>query len=414
MAQVAANFAVCWHAGIFSSGALEELLRRIGEKAVPFSTGKRSCRAKKNISILHVATELSEIGGHTRMITRWVDHDTKNTHSLALTRQHGEIPRRLGEALSKSGGSVNQINMSPGGVLHWAKQLQHRIAKADAVILHIHNMDIIPLLALSGMKFRPPVALLNHSDHLFWLGAGMVDRVVSTRRSGQKLCVDRRGIEDSRNILIPLCLEPALRVRSRVEAKKALNLPPDSVVLLTIARSVKFRPMGEERFPDPLISVVNSDPNVHFIIVGPGETDDWSYAREQTSGRIIVLPETRETGVYLEAADIYIDSFPFVSITSMFEAGLYGLPLVTRNAFGPGCEVMAADLPGLDDVVIRAESGEELREAVQSLVDNPRRRDEIGARTKTEIESINMGDNWRAELASMYEHLMSNIVDMLK
>ena len=37
------------------------------------------------------------------------------------------------------------------------------------------------------------------------------------------------------------------------------------------------------------------------------------------------------------------NSFPIPSNTSLLEAGLYGLPLVTYYPFGDGCEVMGAD-----------------------------------------------------------------------
>ncbi len=407
-AQVAANFAVFWHAGVFSSPRLEEAIRKLGQRAIPSLAPKAARHDGTNLAILHVVTELSEIGGHTRMITRWVGHDNANVHSVAATRQHEPTPARLKDVISSTGGSIIQLNLEIGGILDWARNLQELIVKADLVIFHVHNMDVIPFLALSGLRNRPPVAMVNHSDHLFWIGVSFVDHVICTRRSGLKLCVDRRGVSPDQAILLPLCLEPMKRLRSREQAKETLHLPPDSVVLLTIARALKFRPLDGENFCEPLLPLILSNSKIHFIVIGPRGDPGWDRIERLASGRIKVLPETKNTQIYLEAADVYVDSFPFVSITSMFEAGLYGTPLVTRVAFGPGCEIMAADSPGLDAVIVRANSAQELREVVTRLAESPESRKTIGFETVSEISSTNFGHNWIDEVQNIYDIILNN------
>lgn len=407
-AQIAANHAVSWHAGVFAHPELERLLRRLGEAALPFTApAGEPPDLSRGMAVLHVATELGAIGGHMRMIARWVQHDSGNIHSLALTRQNAPIPDKARDAITATRGRVHQLNLARGGLLDWARALQALMAKADLVVLHAHNMDTIPMLALAGMKNRPRTVLLNHADHSFWLGVDFVDQVIHTRRSGLRLSSERRGVAAERSLLLPLCLEPQTRLGSRQEAKRQLGLPPDCVLLLTVARALKFRPIGGVSFADRLVPVLEANPNTRLIAVGPGGELDWCAAQAKVPGRIQAVRQTPDTDIYLEAADIYVDSFPFASITSLFEAGLIGLPLVTRNPFGEGCEVMGADSPGLDPVILRARDIEDFHGILTRLIRDGRLRDEIGERTKAQIAAVNTGEGWKRELAKMYRQVLS-------
>jgi hypothetical protein len=131
-------------------------------------------------------------------------------------------------------------------------------------------------MALAGMAAPPAVILVNHSDHLLWLGVRAVDLVLSTRHSGDRLTRTRRGIGPGRTAVIPLCVERSARRLDREEAKRRLGLPAESVVLLTVARGAKFRSMGAEEFPDPLVPLLRAHPEARLVAVGPGGRVDWS------------------------------------------------------------------------------------------------------------------------------------------
>ncbi|QDA35815.1 glycosyltransferase family 4 protein (plasmid) [Paracoccus liaowanqingii] len=401
LAQVAANHAVLWHPGSFASSRLDHLLWRLGSAALPFMA-PRPKRPAGPLRVLHVVTQVSVIGGHGRMLWRWIGEDRQNRHSIALTRQTAPLPEPILRAVAAAGGSIDYVNRRIGGILDWARDLQAVFAKADLVVLHVHNQDVIPFVAMSGMAERPPVLLLNHADHVFWVGAGLVDGVISTRVSGHRLNVDRRSIPSDRNFLLPLCLDlPA--PWSRTAARQALGLAEEDVVLLTVARAVKFRSLGGTSFADAICPILQADRRVRLIVIGPGKTVDWSAAETHAPGQITVKPETEDTEQFYAAADIYLDSFPFPSITSLLEAGLRGLPIVTRYAFGPGCEVMGADSVGMDTGLMRARSLRDFRHIITELVANQDRRIALGRQTMAEIRRTNMGATWRQELAGIYQ-----------
>jgi glycosyltransferase involved in cell wall biosynthesis len=355
-----------------------------------------------NLKVLHIATELYGIGGHARMVANWITGDPDNVHSLALTAQHYPIPEDVAKAVAASDGRLEQINLRPGGMLQWAKRLQQVIATTDLVVLHIHNMDIVPLIALSGLENRPRCLLVNHGDHQFWLGSSIVDLVVSTRRSGLQLCVHRRGVEPERNVLLPLCLKPKRRINSRSDAKRLLQLSEEAVVVVTVARAVKFRDIGGENFIEALVPALAANPLIHMIVVGPRNIESWKESISKVPSQVRVLAETQDTQLYFDAADIYLDSFPFVSITSLLEAGAHGLPLVTRSAFGSDCGVMAADSPGLDGALVQTSSLVELQDTILRLSIDSEWRTKLGEQTRAQILATNVGENWQRELGSVY------------
>lgn len=402
--QVAANYAVLWHTGQFADPRIEQAIRRIGAAALPNRViAKETSDETTTQRILHIGTELYGIGGHARMVAHWIKSDAGNTHSLALTGQHFPIPQDVVDAVADAGGALHQINSRPGGLLQWAKKLQDVIAQADLVVLHIHNMDVVPLIALAGLENRPRSLMVNHGDHQFWLGPATIDLIVSTRRSGMQLCMDRRGVASERNVLLPLCLKPKVREHPKPDAKALLKLPEDSVVVLTVARAVKFRDIGGVNFIEVLVPVLRANPHLHMIVVGPGTMNAWQDSIAKVPDQVHVIAETTDTQVYLDAADIYLDSFPFVSITSLLEAGLHGLPLVTRSAFGPDCGVMAADSPGLDGALVQTDSVDELRNTMTRIASDTAWRNDLGKRTRDQIMTTNRGTAWQAELARVYE-----------
>jgi hypothetical protein len=316
------------------------------------------------------------------------------------------VPEQLQAAVAASGGRIHYVNRRVGGMLEWARELQIRMSEADLVVLHIYNQDVIPFIALAGMRQRPPVALVNNGDHVFWVGATFADVVVNSRISGHRLNPARRGIAEERSLLLPLCLDPEPRRLASIDAKRALGLPPDSLVILTIARAVKFRSLGGRSFADAFVPILARNPNARLVVVGARGAVDWSAAKAAVPGQILAFAERPDTATFYEAADVYADSFPFPSMTSLLEAGVRGVPLVTRYEFDAGCEVMGADSLGLDAVMIRTRDLGSFQQALHHLLTNRVARADLGARTQASIEGTNIGPAWDRSLAQVYEQIL--------
>jgi hypothetical protein len=138
-------------------------------------------------------------------------------------------------------------------------------------------------------------------------------------------------------------------------------------------------------------------------VVGANHQDDWLKAIEQTQGRIKAIAETENTAIYYQAADIYVDSFPFVSITSLLEAGSYGVPLVSRYPYSSDAsEILGADMPGLTGNLIRVQNLEEYTASLSRLIEDEEFRLSLGEATKNKIAQTHWASNWQSALENVY------------
>ena len=402
--QMAGLYAFWRHSGLFASPELEQILRAIAQQTIPIDPRKNQVSPGTSRKVLHVASAVQGIGGLGRMIWRWIQQDTKSSHSLVLTQQASSyVPSIFRDAVYNSGGKIYSLNETTiGGILSWAKQLRKIAAEADFVVLHIWPDDAIPLIAFANKEQSPPILYLDHADHGFWLGATISDVVINLRASGMRLSQERRGFEAERIALLPIILPPTERKLSRTEAKQKLGFDENTVLLLSIARAPKYRTIDEVNFADAHVPLLEKYDNAVLVVIGPGDSEDWSAAVERTQGRIKIFAEREDTAVFYQAADIYVDSFPIISITSLLEAGSYAVPLVTRYPYSDACGILGSDAPGLDDNLIRARNLDEYTAILCRLVKDEEFRFSLGEATRKCISETHMGSNWQHSLEEVY------------
>ena len=154
-------------------------------------------------------TEAYATGGHSQNVWRWIEEDKRRTHTLALTRQGSlPVPAVLEKVVVASGGSIAQLDKDGGDLLSRASALARLAATRDEVVLHVHPFDVVPLIAFAASEERPPVVLLNHADHVFWLGVTVADVVVHARSVAVSLAEDRRDIPGERSVIFPFPIPP--------------------------------------------------------------------------------------------------------------------------------------------------------------------------------------------------------------
>jgi glycosyltransferase involved in cell wall biosynthesis len=409
-AQAAATHAFWMHPGLFASPALESILLGIGRAQVPAAPRARTAgnAERRPQRVLHVTTKALGIGGHTRMLWRWIEQDANRSHSVVLTRQGAErVPQPLLDAVDARGGRVHTLNQRAGNVITWARRLRRIAAQADLVVLHIYCDDVVALLAFADRRHRPPVIFLDHADHAFWLGAGVSDVVVALRDTGRQLAQQRRGIEEGRSALLPIVLTPSERTLSRAEAKCALGLAEDSVVLLSIARGHKYQPIGGTTYAESIVPVLAQHERAVLLVVGPDHDREWAAASERVQGRVRAFGPREDTAVFYQAADIYLDSYPVVSTTSLLEAGSYGVPLLSRCLHTGDHSVLCADAPGLTGRLIRTRDPDEFHTVLSGLIEDEALRETIGEETRAKILEVHSAAAWQQALEGVYEQAAS-------
>jgi glycosyltransferase involved in cell wall biosynthesis len=405
-AATASTIATHTHCGVFASPRLERVLNAIGRRIIPGESGRNFGRAHSYKKVLHVGTELSAVGGLTRMISRWIDADAERTNSLVLTQHKGKIPEHLTEAVKRSGGEIIRLNQMPGSRFDWVRALRRIACKHDVIILHIHCEDVIPLLAFADGVGLPPVLLLNHADHLFWLGPSICHLVINLRDAAADISISRRGIEPQRNFLLPTIVDATTRSHARRDAKVSLGLDPDSILLLSVARRPKYRSLNGVSFADRHVKLLEKHPQTQLVVVGSGEPEDWQGAKARVNGRIIGLPEQPDPRRYFEAADIYVDSYPFVSSTSMMEAGGYGLPLVTIFTLSDEARIFGINHVGLVGTSLVAKTFDEYGALLERLIVDPVLREQNGEAVRRAVEEFHVPSGWHPHLEAAFKHAM--------
>lgn len=402
--QMAGRFAWLDHPGVFSSPGLESVLTSLREQ-IPDSTGDAPKPAPGGRrKILHVATQLYGTGGHTQTVARWIGQDAASEHSIALTRQgSAAIPDKIYSAIGSSE-RLFRLDLQRGGLVERARLLRQQVSAFDFVVVHAHPYDVVPAVAL-GSASSPPCIYVNHADHVFWLGTSAAHVVMNLRESGRALCVARRGIDETRCVVVDRPLDSGtaeISDGSRLARREAMGIGPQDVLIVSAAAGSKYERVGDIGLIELVKALLKTEPNVVFCVAGPVPEGQWAEAAVATDNRIRAIGPLPTIAPLLEAADIYVDSFPFSSLTSLLEAGGRGLPLVTYRGHSDECAVLGADSPGLDDVILAPTNPNEFHSVMRALVSSRDKRSRDGDAARQAVLAGHDAHRWAASMEDLY------------
>jgi hypothetical protein len=399
-AQMAGQYAWMNHTGLFAGTELEALLSELGARLPkPAAAARRTSDPRE---VLHVVTQCYGTGGSTQAIACWIEQDHGRHHRVCITRQRGAPPPDKIVAPLDAPSDLIRLDTRRGGLMERAARLRVLAAGADVVVLHLHPYDVVPVIAFGGTQDLPPVIYVDHCDHVFWLGTSISSVVMHMRDSGRRLAAARRGLDPARSTVVPRPLRPIGRTTSRDEAKRKLGIDPEQVLLVTAADGSKYRPVGSTSFLDLVVGTLERHENAVLLAAGPSRDEDWQAAAERTGGRIRALGMLPDVRSLQEAADVYVDSFPFSSLTSLLEAGNLGVPAVTYRGHPDDCGVLGADTRGVDAHMLTASDPEAFMRALGGLIDDADRRRELGERTERAIRDTHTDAGWLAAVEDLY------------
>jgi hypothetical protein len=392
---------------------LRLVARRLAEQGMlqtdaPIRTGRPE-------RCLHVLSEAFRAGGHTAMASRWMKNDCSGrVHSVALLSQEVPLPASLQQAIENSGGRIHVAD--PAASLVNRAVWLRRLAAEDAnyVILHVDPVDVICGVAF-GVPGGPPVMLVNHTAHLFWNGASTADQVVHCRGSELEVfwSATYRGIGLSRCAIVPIPLldpnplesgeasKPELKRRSR----QTLGVAADAIVILTVGPSFKYLPIDGLDFLEVWEEILKVVPEAVVLAVGFDGDQRWKDASARVGNRIRTLdamPHSQLLKVQ-DAADLYVEAFPFGTTTSLLEAGLKGIPVGLAPAQSP--PPYGTDGIALDDILQRPATIAEYQAAMKDLCRSADRRAALGIKVRDSILRHHSGVGWREHLETAIKSL---------
>ena len=158
-------------------------------------------------------------------------------------------------------------------------------------------------------------------------------------------------------------------------------------------------------FADRHVKLLEKCPQAQLVVVGSGEPDDWKAAKARVGGRITGLSEVPDPKRYFEAADIYVNSYPFVSSTSMMEAAGYGLPAVTIFTLPDAARIFGINHVGLVGTSLVARTADAYDTMLERLVVDEAYRAETGEATREAIERLHVPPGWCTSLEAALERV---------
>jgi hypothetical protein len=392
----ASVFCSAFHTGRFADGATDNIAYEIGRGRL-CATGDPGRHGDRR-RLLHVVTQVSSIGGHTRMLNQWLRNDRSSSHSVVVTQQRaGGVPAWLSQAVRDADGHLTICDRSSSRLMRAA--LVRRIARsqADLVVLHHDAVDVVPAVAFAA-DGGPAVAVLNHADHSFWPCSAVADAIIDLRSSASSFSAERRFARCSAVLPIPLA-EPALSL-TRLQARRMLGIPSEQQMLLSVGRAVKFRPCGNHDFVGTAGQILERASQAHLYIVGASESDMAPYLRAAPHERIHFVGVIADPAPYQVAADVFLESFPFGSNTALLEAALAGLSVVP--AYAPLFPLLVAGNDSLSDLLPNPAGEAAYVERVCKLIADARGRVAFGEALRERVRSHHVGDGWLDRLSALY------------
>jgi glycosyltransferase involved in cell wall biosynthesis len=402
-ATVAANFA--WRApiGMLNDPELERLV--VGAAG----GGTRLDPDRSTGRVLHVLSEAYEIGGHSRLVWRWIARDPRRS-DVALTNQDSPVPEPLRAAVTASGGRLLDLRSAVPTLTGRAQALRALMDSADIVVHHVHPYDAVALAAAALPGERPPVVVENHADFNFWLGLGCADVVSDFLDRGRQWSQHLRGIASERLGLLPLPVDEVPARATAAAVRRTLRLGPDDVVALSVSILAKTAPVWGRGFAALLERVLETHPRLKVVLAGPPPVGSWGPLVQRFPGRLVMPGPVSDPYSLYAAADIYLESYPVPSGTSVLEAAMAGLPVLTLQdltARHGHARLFHADSPGLAGVRHAVATEHDYLSHLRKLIRDPALRAERGAAAREAVRAAHSGPGWSAALEALYDRARS-------
>lgn len=324
LANLIAYQAWTQHCGLFASHTLEVLLGRISAM-LPNPPDQRTVAARRRV--LTIMSSAHAYGGHSRIAWRWIKIDEHSEHTLVLTlQQNNPLPAQLLELEQQ--GILTIVRLDNPSWCARVEALRVQLAHADQVVLLTRPDDVVPCAALPGMENPPPTIFVDHASHVFWLGVTIANVVLNT---ATVILEKRRGIpkEHIGWALLPMDFS-YLDKPAAFDARARFGIPAGAPFLLSCGSSFKYWPIEGVSLAAMVEPIMARHDQAHLLVVGVTPTYFWDALAKRFPGRVHLqgyLLEAELVACY-QACDIYLDSLPISSPTTLLEVAALGKPIV--------------------------------------------------------------------------------------
>jgi lipid A disaccharide synthetase len=200
---------------------------------------------------------------------------------------------------------------------------------------------------------------------------------------------------------IPLTDVPPLDCHSL--ARKRIGIPEDQVVLATVGRAEKYLPYQGTSFVRTGLQILEDNPRAHLYIVGVSPAFAETRLGSPRHDRLHFLGYVEDPSAYQQAADVYLESFPFGSQTALLEAALAGVPSV--RSYDPPVQWLTANDDAINSLMSVPATEDEYIAEASRLIRDAETRSIIGHQLRENMLAMHTGSGWVRQLHKVYDTL---------
>ena len=267
---------------------------------------------------------------------------------------------------------------------------------------------------VAGWRAGVPVRLAGHrvaeqgkSWHL-WLDRftkSLVMRHICVSSGVADHVVQRLRLDRSKTTVIPNGIDPALKVANDGRLRAELEIQTECQIMLAVGRL--HRQKGFDLLIDAVSRIRNTDENLHLAIVGEGPERaalEAMVATRRCQNEVTLLGYRRDLPELMAGADLFV-------LSSRWE----GMPNVVMQAMLSGIPVVAANVEGIEDLIVHEQSGliveknnpEHLANALVRMLKDKELCQRLAGNAQTVIENQ---FTWEAA-AQLYERVYLHLVN---
>lgn len=313
---------------------------------------------------LHVAHAVLslDVGGLERVVLALVREGTRRGQRVSVVCV--EKPGTLAEEAKAAGAEVHSLDKPPGRRAEYVGKAAELLARLTPDVVHTHQIGAAWYLGPGAAGRRTPVLHTEHGNQ-FARDGGWMDRLKSrlfyhtaAKRVGRFCCVSaeiaaavtRWGTVPRKLVeVMPNGIDTATAagLPSPEEAKAAIGLPPDAVVVGTVGRLNEVK--RQDRLLRAAAELRPRFPNLRVLIVGDGPERP---ALERLAGELGLAEITTFAG-FQPKPELYLRAMAVFALTSRSE----GFPVSILEAWAVGVPVVCTAVGGIPDVVTDGDTG---------------------------------------------------------
>lgn len=284
---------------IQSDGELEELVCGIAEKNL---TPVAWLPPEDNIVAYYDG--LGQIGrGLTYIYMKALVH---LGHQVKYITHAGNHPH-VHAAASEIVGERNISYITASDYLGQIRQLEGFLAdsRAHAAFLYMGPDDVAAVGGFSRCPQSMKRYLINLTDHAFWLGIRISDRVINFREFGWRVCMEKRGIDAAKLSYLPYY--PG-RIASALKPLPFQNGNDKLILSGGALYKTESRDNGYYRLVE---SILETCQNVNFMYLGNGDFRRLRKLKLKYPGRVAFESERTDFFEIMKRCTLYLSTYPY-------------------------------------------------------------------------------------------------------